>query len=83
MVSDLLGQETAEFQTMARALDPEKHGITLSEHQTARALLTPDEVRNLPEQAELLFLSGQRPIMAQKLRYFADKEFDGLYDSNP
>lgn len=45
-----------------------------------RTLLTPDEVRNLPEQAELLFLAGQRPIMAQKLRYYADKEFDGLYD---
>lgn len=83
MVSDLLGQETAEFQTMARTLDPEKHGITISDQQTARALLTPDEVRNLPEQAELLFLAGQRPIMAQKIRYYADQEFSGLYDENP
>jgi hypothetical protein len=33
-----------------------------------------------PSQAELLFLAGQRPIIARKLRYFADREFAGLFD---
>ena len=80
LVSNLLGQETAEFKTMARSLSPESTSMTSSDHQTARPLLTPDEVRNLPETAQLLFLSDQRPIMAQKLRYFADGEFTGLFD---
>jgi type IV secretion system protein VirD4 len=30
---------------------------------------------------ELLFLSGQRPIMARKLRYYSDGRFAGLFDT--
>ncbi|MBA9031756.1 type IV secretory system conjugative DNA transfer family protein [Rhizobium leguminosarum] len=80
LVSDLLGQETVVFNTMARALDSEKSGISYSEHHTARPLLTPDEVRNLPAHAELLFLAGQRPIVARKLAYYAAPEFKGAFD---
>lgn len=76
----LLGQETVVFQTMARALDSEKSGITYSQQHTARPLLTPDEVRNMPAQTELLFLAGQRPIVAAKLAYYADPEFRGAFD---
>ena len=80
LVSDLLGQETVVFQTMSRALDAEESGITYGEQHIARALLTPDEVRNLPQNLELLFLAGQRPIVAGKLAYYADPEFRGLFD---
>ncbi|OBZ97293.1 conjugal transfer protein TraG (plasmid) [Pararhizobium polonicum] len=80
LVSDLLGQETVVFQTMARALDSEKTGISYSQQHTARPLLTPDEVRNLPAQGQLLFLAGQRPIVAGKLAYYADPEFKGAFD---
>ena len=80
LVSDLLGQETVVFQTMSRALDSDKSGISYGEQHTARPLLTPDEVRNLPQHVELLFLAGQRPIVAGKLAYYADAEFRGLFD---
>jgi len=52
-----------------------------SEQRTARALMTPDEVRNLPAEAQLLFLAGQRPVYAGKLRYYSDRRFEGLFDS--
>jgi type IV secretion system protein VirD4 len=39
------------------------------------------DLRNLPSHAELLFLAGQRPIVAGKLAYYADAEFRGLYDA--
>jgi type IV secretion system protein VirD4 len=81
LVSDLLGQETVVFQTMSRALDSEQSGISYGVQHTARPLLTPDEVRNLPQNVELLFLAGQRPIVAAKLAYYADPEFRGLYDA--
>jgi type IV secretory pathway TraG/TraD family ATPase VirD4 len=45
-----------------------------------RALLSPDEVRNLPQGRKLLFLAGLRPIVADKLRYYADPEFAGSFD---
>lgn len=80
LVSDLLGQETVVFQTMGRALDSDKSGISFGEQHTARALLTPDEVRNMPAHVELLFLAGQRPIVAGKLAYYADAEFKGAFD---
>lgn len=80
LVSDLLGQSTVVFQTMSRALDAERSGITYGEQHVGRPLLTPDEVRNLPEHVELLFLAGQRPIVAQKLRYYAEPEFAGAFD---
>ncbi|ODT74352.1 MAG: conjugal transfer protein TraG [Pelagibacterium sp. SCN 64-44] len=80
LVSDLLGQETAVFNTMGQALDSEKSGISYGEHHAGRPLLTPDEVRNLPQNIELLFLAGQRPILAGKLTYYADPEFRGLFD---
>ena len=81
LVSDLLGQETVVFQTMARAIDAEQSGITYSQHHTARALLTPDEIRSLPAHTQLLFLAGQRPIVAGKLAYYADPEFKGMFDA--
>lgn len=78
LVSDLLGEETIVFQTMSRALDGS--GLSYAEQHGGRALLTPDEVRTLPASRQLLFLAGQRPIVADKLRYFADREFAGRFD---
>ncbi|MDP3258536.1 type IV secretory system conjugative DNA transfer family protein, partial [Bosea sp. (in: a-proteobacteria)] len=80
LVSDLTGQETVVFQTMSRALDSEKSGISYGEQHVARTLMTPDEVRNMHPTAQMLFIANQRPIIAGKLRYFADREFQGLFD---
>ena len=80
LVSDLLGQETVVFETMSRALDSEQSGISFGSQHVARPLLTPDEVRTLREDYQLLFLAGQRPIVATKLKYYADREFAGRFD---
>ena len=80
LVSDLLGQETVVFETMSRALDAEHSGITFGQQHVGRPLLTPDEVRTLSPDRQLLFLAGQRPVIAAKLRYYADREFAGRYD---
>ncbi|NEJ10344.1 TraM recognition domain-containing protein [Rhizobium leguminosarum] len=79
LVSDLLGQETVVFNTAARALDSEKSGLSFAEQHVGRPLLTPDEVRNMHAETELLFIAGQRPIVATKLRYYSDPEFAGLF----
>jgi type IV secretion system protein VirD4 len=47
----------------------------VSRQETARALLTPGEVMQLPPTDELVLVSGMAPIRAQKLRYFADGNF--------
>jgi type IV secretion system protein VirD4 len=80
LVSDLLGQETIVFETMSRAIDSDETGISFGSQHVARPLLTPDEVRTLREDYQLLFLAGQRPIVAAKLKYYADREFAGRFD---
>ncbi|MDE2110193.1 MAG: type IV secretory system conjugative DNA transfer family protein [Alphaproteobacteria bacterium] len=78
LASDLLGQGTVVFQTTSQAMDSERSGLTYAEQHAGRLLLTPDEVRNLPQTRELLFVAGLRPVLANKLRYYADREFVGL-----
>jgi hypothetical protein len=76
------GHENPVFETTSRDPNAGWSGdrLTFSEKHTGRALLTPDEVRNMAQSKELLFLAGQRPIVARKLRYYADAEFAGRFD---
>ena len=80
LVSDLLGQQTVVFETLSQALDAQGSGLTYGEQHVGRPLLTPDEVRNLPEWTELLFLAGKRPVIAQKQRYYDEREFVGMFE---
>ena len=80
LVSDLAGQESVVFETMSRAIDPAEIGLSDGQQHVGRVLLTPDEVITLRPDRELLFIAGQRPIIAVKLRYYADREFAGRFD---
>jgi type IV secretion system protein VirD4 len=46
---------------------------TVSEH--ARALLLPQEVKEIGNDHALIFYEGLRPIRCRKIRYFADRRF--------
>jgi len=48
---------------------------TISEQETPRPLLTAGEVLQLPQDEALVLVSGVPPIRAEKLRYFADRNF--------
>lgn len=73
--------------------DPFEAGLNLVQQERiattrtkqARALMTPDEILNMPEDRELLFISGfgLRPIYAQKYPYFSRPEMAGAYMPNP
>ena len=43
--------------------------------------MTPDEIMQIPPHVQLLRVQGKPVIIARKLRYFADKEFDWLHRS--
>ncbi len=45
-----------------------------SRQETARPLLTPGEVMQLPHDDELALISGCHPIRAKKARYYEDQE---------
>jgi type IV secretion system protein VirD4 len=51
--------------------------------EKGRRLLTPDEVRRLDRNHELLFLKGSEPLLARRINYLTDLEFSGQFDANP
>jgi len=75
-VSDALGMAT-ELRAMknyaGHRLSPWLGHLMVSRQETARPLLTPGEVMQLPPSDELLLVSGTPPIRARKVRYFQDR----------
>ena len=75
-VSDALGTAT-EMRAMknyaGHRLSPWLGHLMVSRQETARPLLTPGEVMQLPADDELVLMSGCHPIRAKKARYFEDK----------
>src|SRR6516165_10710924 len=76
-VSDALGTAT-ELRAMKNyagsRLSPWLGHLMISRQETARPLLTPGEVMQLPPDDELVLVSGYAPIRAKKARYFEDPE---------
>lgn len=75
-LSQMIGQETAGFQT--DSFKP-GDGPSFSNNLTGRDLLTPDEIMQLRPENQLLRVQGQATAVAQKLRYYTDPEFRGLF----
>ena len=77
-LSDALG--TATEQRHQRNLSGRRFSAwlshtTISHQETARPLLTPGEILQLPQEESLIFLSGIPPIRARKLHYYRDRNF--------
>jgi len=74
-VSDSLGTAT-EMRAMknyaGHRLSPWLGHLMVSRQETARALMTPGEVMQLPPTDSIVMVSGLFPIRAKKARYFAD-----------
>lgn len=77
-VSDSLGTAT-EMRAMqnyaGHRLAPWLSHLMVSRSETARPLLTPGEVMQLPPDDEIVMVAGIPPIRAKKARYFEDPRF--------
>ena len=85
-ISDALGTATEQRSMRNYAghrLAPWLAHVMVSRQETARALLTPGEVMQLPSTDELVLVSGCAPVRATKLRYFADPLFAGRVTPPP
>ncbi len=75
-VSDALGTAT-EMKAMKNyagsRLSPWLGHLMVSRSETARPLLTPGEVMQLPATDEIVMVAGTPPIRAKKARYFEDR----------
>ena len=79
-ISDSLGTAT-EMRAMknyaGHRLSPWLGHLMVSRQETARPLLTPGEVMQLPPDEALVQVSGVPPIRATKVRYYVDRELAG------
>jgi len=77
-VSDALGTAT-EMRAMrnyaGHRLAPWLGHLMVSRTETARQLLTPGEVMQLPPDEEIVMAAGVPPIRARKARYYEDRRF--------
>jgi type IV secretion system protein VirD4 len=77
-ISDALGTATelrSQNNYAGHRLSPWLGHLMVSRQESARALLTPGEVMQLPPHQEVVMVSGHAPVRAQKLRYFDDENF--------
>ncbi|PZQ83048.1 MAG: conjugal transfer protein TraG, partial [Ancylobacter novellus] len=77
-VSDALGTAT-EMKAMknyaGHRLSPWLGHLMVSRSETARPLLTPGEIMQLPPADEIVMVAGTPPIRAKKARYYNDARF--------
>jgi type IV secretion system protein VirD4 len=77
-ISEALGTATelrAQRNYAGHRLAPWLGHLMVSRQETARALLTPGEVMQLPLDDAVVMVSGHPPIKAKKLRYYQDRNF--------
>jgi type IV secretion system protein VirD4 len=77
-ISDALGAATelrSQRNYAGHRLSPWLGHLMVSRQETARQLLTPGEVMQLPPDEEIVMVSGHPPARAKKLRYYEDANF--------
>jgi len=85
-ISDALGTAT-EMRAMknyaGHRLSPWLGHLMVSRSETARQLLTPGEIMQLPPEDEIVMVAGVPPIRASKVRYYKDWRFTERVGSPP
>ena len=77
-LSALLGEETAmkeQFSWSGNRFEMFLRNTSMSHVEYARPLLLPSEINRLPSHQAIILLNGALPILANKVKYFADKRF--------
>lgn len=79
-ISDELGNTTVKVRTLSKPLHDfssgkDSRGRSVNVSEQRRALLLPQEVKELGPDEAIVFLEGVRPIRCRKIRYFQDRRF--------
>lgn len=72
-LSETLGEKT--IHSFSKSTTGEMFKGSTSTSNMARKLMTPDEVRRMPQDRELVFVAGFRAIYGYKLRYYEEPWF--------
>lgn len=82
LISEKMGNQTIEVSSSSRkqfSFD----NLNISKNKQARNLMTPEEIRTLPENRNLLFFSGYPPLKGVKIKYYLEPFFLDKTKMNP
>jgi type IV secretion system protein VirD4 len=79
-ISDELGNTTVKVRSVSKPLaqwlsSKGSRGRSINVSEQRRALLLPQEVKELGREEAIIFYEGVRPIRCRKLRYYSDPRF--------
>ncbi len=83
-LSDMMGTTTVRVSSSGKSKDAGKMfggagNVSTNVSEVSRALMTPDEVMRMPNDTQIVFIQGAKPILAEKVFYFKDPAFQGKY----
>jgi type IV secretion system protein VirD4 len=71
--SDMLGYETVTSRSKSRAYGGRAAGGNISESEQRRALLLPQEIKEIGVEREIIVLENTKPILCDKVKYYEDR----------
>lgn len=77
-LSNLLGEQTLSKEQTSLSggrFDALKRNSSVSNIEFGRPLMLPSEINRLPQEQEIILVNGMYPILANKIRYFADRRY--------
>lgn len=74
LISEKMGNQTIEVSSSSRK-QFSLENLNISRNKQARNLMTPEEIRTLPENRNLLFFSGYPPLKGVKIKYYLEPFF--------
>jgi len=86
MLSRTIGDTTIEYDTVSTSRgtgwgeNRAGPSESVSGHVSARRLATPDEIMRMRPDQILLLRQGEHPLAVEKIRYYDQREFAGLFD---
>jgi type IV secretion system protein VirD4 len=71
--SKMLGDETVKGKSTSRQLDKSQRSETISDQR--RALLLPQEIKDIGQEREIVIVENTKPILCEKAMYFREPVF--------
>ncbi len=74
LISEKLGNQTIEVSSLQNKQFSFEN-LTITRNKQARALMTPEEIRTLPENRNIVFFGGYAPLKGVKIKYYQEPYF--------
>ncbi len=75
LISDLLGDKTEKVKNRSTKISGSLLDGNITENRSARKLQTPEEIKNLPKNQNIVLFGGDKPLKAYKIRYYEEDYF--------